>query len=87
MAAASPSVDDLTAKIIDRVATLNPEKLHDGAFRKELLDFRDEGIRRGQSVNLGNGVGIGVSPRIALSPRGFESGQVWGEALPIWTRF
>jgi hypothetical protein len=43
LAAASPSVDDLTAKIIDRVATLNPEKLHDGAFRKELLDFRDEG--------------------------------------------
>jgi hypothetical protein len=35
LAAASPSVDDLTAKIIDRVATLNPEKLHDGAFRKE----------------------------------------------------
>ena len=57
MAAASPSVDDLTAKIIDRVATLNPEKLHDGAFRKELLDFRDEGFRRGQSVNLGNGRG------------------------------
>jgi hypothetical protein len=42
LAATSPSVDDLTAKIIDRVASLNPEKLHDGAFRKELLEFRDE---------------------------------------------
>jgi hypothetical protein len=46
LAAASLSVDDLTAKIIDRVAALNPEKLHDGEFRRQLLEFRDEARRK-----------------------------------------
>ena len=40
----SPS-DELTARILDQVAHLNPDKLRDAAFRKHLLEFRDQALR------------------------------------------
>jgi hypothetical protein len=46
LGAATPSVDMLTARVIDQVVSLNPDKLHDGAFRKQLLEFRDQARER-----------------------------------------
>jgi hypothetical protein len=40
----SPS-KELTARILDQVARLNPEKLRDATFRKHLLDFRDQAMQ------------------------------------------
>jgi hypothetical protein len=40
----SPS-DELTARILDQVTRLNPEKLKDVSFRKHLLDFRDQALQ------------------------------------------
>jgi hypothetical protein len=40
----SPS-DELTARILDQVARLSPEKLRDAAFRKHLIDFRDQAFQ------------------------------------------
>jgi len=40
----SPS-DELTARILDQVAKLSPDKLRDAAFRKHLLDFRDQALQ------------------------------------------
>lgn len=46
IAATTPSVDELTARIIDKLMSLHPEKLRDAEFRKQLLDFRDEATTR-----------------------------------------
>ncbi len=40
----SPS-DELTARILDQVTRLNPDKLRDASFRKQLLDFRDQALQ------------------------------------------
>lgn len=40
----SPS-DELTARILDQVTRLDPEKLKDALFRRHLLEFRDQAIQ------------------------------------------
>lgn len=40
----SPS-DELTARLLDQVAKLNPDKLRDAAFRHHLRQFRDQALR------------------------------------------
>lgn len=40
----SPS-DRLTARILDQVARLSPDRLQDASFRKHLLQFRDQALR------------------------------------------
>jgi hypothetical protein len=40
----SPS-DELTARILDQVTRLNPAKLQDAAFRRGLLEFRDQALQ------------------------------------------
>lgn len=41
---ASPA-DELAAHMLDRVTRLNPDKLNDAAFRRQLLEFRDQALK------------------------------------------
>lgn len=45
LAKVTAPADALTARILDQVTRLNPDKLRDAAFRRHLLDFRDQAMQ------------------------------------------
>jgi hypothetical protein len=45
LASVTSPAEELTAKILDRVSRMNPEKLRDAQFRRSIFEFRDEALK------------------------------------------